>query len=70
MEALERLMKGRTVIMIAHRLATLRTADNLIVVKDGLVVEEGTPERLLALGGVYAALHRAQQDAESTGAAV
>jgi ABC-type multidrug transport system fused ATPase/permease subunit len=70
MEALERLMKGRTVIMIAHRLATLRAADNIIVIKDGFVHEQGNHERLLELGGVYAGLHRAQQDAVSAGAAV
>jgi ABC-type multidrug transport system fused ATPase/permease subunit len=70
MEALERLMKGRTVIMIAHRLATLRAADNIIVIKDGFVLERGTHESLLELGGVYSALHSAQQDAAGTGVAV
>jgi ABC-type multidrug transport system fused ATPase/permease subunit len=57
-EALERLMEGRTVITIAHRLSTLRNADKIIVIKDGVVAEEGTHEELLALGGVYADLHR------------
>src|SRR6202041_4204727 len=52
-EGLERLMKGRTVIMIAHRLSTLRDADKIIVVKDGVVVEEGTHETLIARGGVF-----------------
>jgi subfamily B ATP-binding cassette protein MsbA len=61
-EALERLMKGRTVVMIAHRLATLRDADRVIVVKDGVVMEEGTHDHLLSLGGVYTALHKAQED--------
>jgi ABC-type multidrug transport system fused ATPase/permease subunit len=63
-EALERLMKGRTVIMIAHRLATLRKADKVIVLKEGLVTEEGTHEALLSLGGVYAGLHQAQEEAK------
>jgi subfamily B ATP-binding cassette protein MsbA len=68
-EALERLMKGRTVVMIAHRLATLRSADKLIVLKDGSVSEEGTHEYLLSLGGVYAGLHDAQEGALATEAA-
>ena len=62
MEALQRLMQGRTVIMIAHRLSTLRDADKLVVLKDGVVAEEGTHEQLLALDGVYAGMHRAQED--------
>jgi subfamily B ATP-binding cassette protein MsbA len=61
MEALERLMAGRTVVMIAHRLATLRRAAKVIVLKDGLVAEQGSPERLLDLGGVYGQLLREQQ---------
>ena len=44
-EGLERLMKGRTVIMIAHRLTTIRDADKIIVLKDGVVAEEGTQRR-------------------------
>lgn len=59
-EALERLMAGRTVIAIAHRLSTLRNADKIIVVKDGVVAEDGTPQQLLALGGAYAQLHHLQ----------
>ena len=62
-EALERLMKGRTVIMIAHRLTTIRDADKIIVVEGGVVAEEGPHEELLALGGIYAGLHRAQFEA-------
>jgi ABC-type multidrug transport system fused ATPase/permease subunit len=60
-EALQRLMKGRTVIMIAHRLSTLIDADKIIVLKDGVVVEEGTHEGLIARGGVFAGLHHIQQ---------
>ena len=61
MKALERLMEGRTVIMIAHKLTTLRRADKVIVLKAGLVVEEGSPEHLLQTGGEYARLLREQQ---------
>ncbi len=59
-EGLQQLMKGRTVIMIAHRLSTIRDADKIIVLKDGVVAEEGTNDELIARGGVYAELHRIQ----------
>jgi ABC-type multidrug transport system fused ATPase/permease subunit len=59
-EALDRLMKGRTVITIAHRLSTIRNCDKILVLKDGVVAEEGTHDELLALGGVYAQLYQAQ----------
>jgi subfamily B ATP-binding cassette protein MsbA len=61
-EGLERLMKGRTVITIAHRLSTIRDANKIIVLKDGVVAEQGTHEELLALDGVYAELHRVQYE--------
>ncbi len=60
MEALERLMHGRTVITIAHRLSTIRDADKIIVLKAGVVAEEGTHAELVRLNGVYAELHRIQ----------
>jgi ABC-type multidrug transport system fused ATPase/permease subunit len=59
-EALERLMKGRTVITIAHRLSTIRDADKILVLKGGIVAEEGTHQQLLTLGGIYAQLYYAQ----------
>jgi ABC-type multidrug transport system fused ATPase/permease subunit len=59
-EALERLMKGRTVITIAHRLSTIRDANKIIVLKGGVVAEEGTHDELLARGGVYADLYKIQ----------
>jgi subfamily B ATP-binding cassette protein MsbA len=71
-EGLERLMKGRTVIMIAHRLSTIRDADKIIVLKDGVVAEEGSNDELIARGGVYAELHRIQYETmpdHATGAA-
>jgi len=59
-DALERLMKGRTVITIAHRLSTIRDAHKIIVIKDGVVAEEGTHDELVARGGFYAELYRVQ----------
>ncbi len=58
--SLESLMKGRTTIIIAHRLSTVRTADNIIVFEGGAVVEQGTHAALLDRGGVYAGLHAHQ----------
>ena len=60
MEGLERLMKGRTVITITHRLNTIRDADQIIVLHEGIVAEQGTHDELLALGGIYADLYRAK----------
>ncbi|MGH8070481.1 MAG: thiol reductant ABC exporter subunit CydC [Candidatus Entotheonellia bacterium] len=55
-QALKRLMVGRTTLMIAHRLSTVREADHLVVLDEGAVVEEGTHEALVKKGGVYARL--------------
>jgi len=60
MEALERLMKGRTVITIAHRLSTIRDSDKIVVLKGGVVAEQGTHDELLARNGVYAELYKIQ----------
>ena len=60
MEALQRLMKGRTAITIAHRLSTIRDSDQIIVLKDGVVAESGTHAELLARKGVYADLYHIQ----------
>jgi subfamily B ATP-binding cassette protein MsbA len=62
MEALERLMKGRTVITIAHRLSTIHNSDKIVVLKGGVVAEEGTHDELIAKGGVYAELYHIQFD--------
>jgi ATP-binding cassette subfamily B protein len=55
-QALERLMKDRTTLVIAHRLATVRAADRIVVMDDGRIVEEGTHAKLQAAGGLYARL--------------
>jgi subfamily B ATP-binding cassette protein MsbA len=57
MEGLERFMQGRTVVMITHRLNTIRDADAIIVLRDGVVAEQGTHPELLSRGGVYAELN-------------
>ena len=58
--ALEHLMEGRTSIVIAHRLSTILKADRILVVKDGVIAEQGTHEELLELGGVYRDLYETQ----------
>ena len=59
-DALETLLVGRTTLIIAHRLSTVRRADRLIVVDQGRIIEEGTHATLLALGGTYARLYQRQ----------
>ncbi len=59
-EALARLLKGRTAIVIAHRLSTVRNADWVYVLDQGQVVEQGDHNRLIALGGLYASLYARQ----------
>ncbi len=58
--AMARLMKGRTVVIIAHRLSTVRSADKIIVMDEGRVEEQGTHRELMALGGLYANLYALQ----------
>jgi ATP-binding cassette, subfamily B, bacterial len=60
MEGLERLVAGRTTLVIAHRLSTVRRADVILVVDDGRIVEQGTFAELVARGGHFARLHRTQ----------
>jgi ATP-binding cassette subfamily B protein len=61
--ALDRVMKGRTTLIIAHRLATVLRANRILVIKDGEIVEEGTHERLVKRQGVYARLAELQFNA-------
>ena len=58
--ALERLMEGRTSIVIAHRLSTILKADRILVVRDGVIAEQGTHDELLALNGTYRELYETQ----------
>ncbi len=63
--ALERVSRGRTTIVIAHRLSTVVNADQILVLDKGVIVERGTHETLLALGGVYAALWSRQREVDA-----
>jgi ATP-binding cassette, subfamily B, bacterial len=65
MEALARLMEGRTTFLIAHRLSTVRHADRILVLDGGRLVESGSHEELLAMGGLYHQLHAAQNGART-----
>ena len=58
--ALERLMRGRTTLVIAHRLSTVLAADRIVVLDEGAIVEEGTHDVLVARGGLYARLAQLQ----------
>ena len=59
--AISRLVKGKTVLIIAHRMRTVEGADKLVLLKDGKVAEQGSPEELLAKGGIYANMCALQQ---------
>ena len=58
--SLEELSKGRTSIIIAHRLSTIKNADRIAVIEGSGIVEQGSHAQLMALGGAYAALQKAQ----------
>jgi subfamily B ATP-binding cassette protein MsbA len=64
MQAIDRLTEGRTSIVIAHRLATVRRADVIFVIKDGSIVEKGSHQELQAVGGLYAKLYAIQYQDE------
>ena len=58
--AFEKLMKGRTSFIVAHRLSTIKNADIILVMKDGNIIEQGNHESLLAQNGFYANLYNSQ----------
>jgi len=70
MDALERAAAGRTTLIIAHRLTTVRLADRIVVLDRGRIVEEGTHLELLASGGRYARLYRLQMSTETENALI
>ena len=59
-EAFDRLMRGRTTFIVAHRLSTIRSADKILVMRDGRIIEQGKHEELLAKGGFYSKLYNSQ----------
>lgn len=59
-KAFEKMMRGRTSFIVAHRLSTIKEADKILVMKDGAIIEQGTHETLLAAGGFYANLYNSQ----------
>ena len=59
-DALNELAKGRTTIVVAHRLSTIKNANRIFVVNAGVIVEEGSHEELLSLNGIYAKLYNLQ----------
>lgn len=64
-EALSRLIQNKTVLIIAHRMRTVAQADKIVVLKDGVVAEQGTPAELYERNGVYRHMVQLQQEAES-----
>jgi ATP-binding cassette subfamily B protein len=64
-DALDRVSRGRTTLVIAHRLSTVVGADEIIVLNQGVIVERGTHAELLAQGGIYAAMWNRQREADA-----
>ena len=70
LEALDRLIVGRTTFVVAHRLSTIRTADRIAVMNGGAIIELGSHDELLARGDVYAGLYRRDATPELVAVAV
>jgi ABC-type multidrug transport system fused ATPase/permease subunit len=70
MEALEQLQAGRTTLIIAHRLSTVRMADLVVVLKEGRIVEHGSLETLLARRGPFAAMYGSQEQRQEDSLAI
>ena len=66
-DAMDSLMRGRTVLVIAHRLSTVKSADTVAVISDGQIAESGTHDELLRLDGIYNALVRRQLQVSQNG---
>ena len=64
--AIDTVIRGRTSLVIAHRLSTVKNADLILVVRDGRIVEQGTHTDLLAAGGTYCRLYTRQYEDEAT----
>ena len=64
-EALSRLIKNKTVLIIAHRMRTVSGADRIVVLSDGAVAEQGSPAELLQAGGIFAHMVRLQTESRS-----
>jgi ATP-binding cassette subfamily B protein len=69
-QALERLMEGRTTVVIAHRLSTIRRADSIVVLQDGMIVDQGTHDDLIARDGLYRHLSRVQLEDDALAAEI